>query len=201
MPRLFLSALLFATLLCAQPVAAERPLLARDQPVPTPLATERFVLRPAQLRDAALDHDAIASSVRHIDQEVYPGGRWAASMTLEKAQVEMGYYQYQAQLRRGFAYLILDPAQQRSLGRVYVWPSEKRGYDAMLNYFVRESELPSGLAEDVDRALRDWLARDWPFKRVVFYRELGSAGYRALPNKQWVESPLESPVKTPASAS
>jgi len=189
MPRRHLPTLLLAATLCLAGAStrAEAPLLPRGFKLPAPLSTERFVLRPALLRDAALDHEAIASSVRHLDQEVYPGGRWAASMTLEKAQVELGYYQYQAQLRRGFAYLIMDPNQQRSLGRVYVWPSEKRGYDAMLNYFVRESELPTGLAGTVEPALRAWLAREWPFQRVLHYRALGSAAYRELPNKQPAE--------------
>ncbi|MFY7916496.1 MAG: GNAT family N-acetyltransferase [Rubrivivax sp.] len=189
--------LLLALSLLSAPVRAEDPLLPRGFKLPAPLATERFVLRPLQLVDSALDHDLIASSVRHLDQEVYPGGKWAASMTPLRAQVEAGYYQFQFEGRRGFAYMVMDPAQQRSLGRVYVWKSEKRGHDAMLNYFVRESELPSGLAAELDRALRDWLAREWPFKRVLHYRELGSAAYRALPNKQWVERVPESSTAQP----
>lgn len=195
--RLLSLTLLLAASWCGGVAQAEPPLLPRGVKTPAPLEHERFVLRPAQLKDAALDQEAIAASVRHIDQEVYPGGKWAANMTLERAQVEMGYYQHMFSLRRGFAYLIMDPAQQRSLGRVYVWHAEKRGYDAMLNYFVRESELERGLAGELDRAVRAWLAREWPFKRVLFYRELGSAGYRALPDKQWIESPAEGSTAKP----
>jgi hypothetical protein len=190
--------LLAGAMLAAAPARAEAPLLPRGFKLPAHLVNERFVLQPLRLRDSALDHELIASSVRHLDQEVYPGGGWAASMTPERAQVEAGYYQRQFEMARGFAYMVMDPAKQRSLGRVYVWQSEKRGYDAMLNYFVRESELPSGLAAELDRALRDWLAREWPFKQVLHYRELGSAAYRALPNKQWIESPTEKPTEKPA---
>lgn len=187
-----LAALLLAIPLLAPPPArAEAPLLPHDFKLPAHLATERFVLQPLRLRDSALDHELIASSVRHLDQEVYPGGKWAAAMTPERAQVEAGYYQRQFEMARGFAYMVMDPAKKRSLGRVYIWHSEKRGYDAMLNYFVRESELPSALPGELDRALRDWLAREWPFKQVLHYRELGSAAYGALPNKQWVEGAPE----------
>lgn len=198
MTRLLACLLLAGVALLGGAARAESPLLPRGFKLPAHLVSERFVLRPMRLRDSALDHEVIAASVRHLDQEVYPGGSWAASMTPERAQVEAGYYQRQFEMGRGFVYLIMDPAQQRALGRVYVWPAEKRGFDAMVNYFVRESELGSGLAGAVDRALRDWLARDWPFQRVLFYRELGSAGYHALPDKQWVESPTEASAEKPA---
>ncbi|MDC6166805.1 GNAT family N-acetyltransferase [Paucibacter sp. XJ19-41] len=194
MTKLLACLLLTGAALLGGTARAEPALVAHDFKLPKPLVSERFVLRPLQLRDSALDHEVIAGSVRHLDQDVYPGGQWAAAMTPERAQVEAGYYQRQFEMARGFAYLILDPAQQRALGRVYVWSAEKRGYDAMMNYFVRESELGSGLAGEVDRAVRDWLAREWPFKRVLFYRDLGSAGYRALPDKQWIESQAEAPA-------
>ncbi len=194
---LLASLVLASAVLAIMPARAEAPLLPRGLKLPAPLVAERFVLRPMQLRDSALDHESIASSVRHLDQEVYPGGRWAASMTPERALVEAGYYQRQFEMRRGFAYLIMDPERPRALGRVYVWQAEKRGFDAMVNYFVRESELGNGLAGDVDRALRDWLAREWPFKRVLYYRELGGPAYRALPDKQWIESPAETSAATP----
>ena len=196
MKRLFACLLLAGAALFGGAVRAESPLLPPGFKLPANLVSERFALQPLRLRDSALDHELIAASVRHLDQEVYPGGSWAASMTPERAQIEAGYYQRQFEMARGFAYMVMDPAKQRSLGRVYIWKSEKRGYDAMLNYFVRESELQSGLAGELDRALRDWLARDWPFQRVLFYRDLGSAGYSALPDKQWVESPIKSAAET-----
>lgn len=194
---LYAGLLLAATTLMALPAQAELPWLPREFKMPSHLVTERFVLQALRLRESALDHELIASSVRHLDQEVFPGGQWAATFTPERAQIEAGYYQRQFEMARGFAYRVMDPSRQRALGRVYVWQSEKRGYDAMLNYFVRESELQSGLAAELDRALRDWLAREWPFKQVLHYRELGSAGYQALPDKQWVERMPETPKAAP----
>lgn len=95
---------------------AEPALVAHDFKLPKPLVSERFVLRPLQLRDSALDHEVIAGSVRHLDQEVYPGGKWAAAMTPERAQVEAGYYKRQFEMARGFAYMVLGSTHRRSAG-------------------------------------------------------------------------------------
>jgi hypothetical protein len=45
------------------------------------------------------------------------------------------------------------------------------------------SELETGLDEELGAALREWLASEWPFKRVAFPgRDITWADYAALPD-------------------
>ena len=40
--------------------------------------------------------------------------------------------------------------------------------EAEIWFWARSSELASGLEDELGRAVADWLARDWPFRRVLW---------------------------------
>jgi hypothetical protein len=58
--------------------------------------------------------------------------------------------------------------ESRLLGCVYIDPTKRPGFDAEVFWWVRVSELETGLDEELGAAVRVWLASEWPFARVAF---------------------------------
>jgi hypothetical protein len=50
----------------------------------------------------------------------------------------------------------------------YSWPANWLPKAALSKLIVRQSELQSGLESRLFSAVRDWLAKEWPFKKVAF---------------------------------
>lgn len=48
-------------------------------------------------------------------------------------------------MRRSFAYTVVTPSESQVTGCVYIDPTRKRGYDAVVFLWARQSELAAGL--------------------------------------------------------
>jgi hypothetical protein len=51
-------------------------------------------------------------------------------------------------MRTSFAYTVVNPSESLVLGCVYIDPTRKRGYDAVIYLWARQSELAGGLETD-----------------------------------------------------
>ena len=72
--------------------------------------------------------------------------------------------------------------ESRLLGCVYVDPPTKRGYDAEVTWWVRSSELASGLDDDLGETVRTWIANAWPFSQVAYPgRDITWSEYKGAP--------------------
>ena len=70
-------------------------------------------------------------------------------------------------------------------GCVYVNPTRKRGYDAAVFLWARQSELAGGLETRLYAAVREWIAKEWPFAKVAFPgRDIGWDEWRAVPDEK-----------------
>ena len=58
----------------------------------------------------------------------------------------------------------LAPDESRILGCVYIYPTRKKGYDAEVYLWARQSELASGLETELTAVVKAWLAAEWPFR-------------------------------------
>lgn len=163
--------------------ATATPFVPDDFAVPAGLATAEFLLRMLTVDDVVKDYDAVMSSVAHL-RSVWPDGTWPEGLTLRQNLVDLGWHEKEFQLRQSFAYTVLSPAQDRVLGCVYIDPSRKAGVDAAVFLWARQSELASGLEDRLHAAVRDWLARDWPFATVAFPgRDMPWAAWHARPDR------------------
>ncbi|MFO7698623.1 MAG: GNAT family N-acetyltransferase [Anaerolineae bacterium] len=149
-----------------------------------PLRVEQpgYVLRPLTVDDVEHDYDAVMSSVeslRHIfrEQDDWP----AEDMTVQDNLRDLARHQRDFEQRAGFTYTVETPDGTRCLGCVYIYPCQRGGYDARVNYWVRDSEATRGLDEDLGAFLRRWLVDTWPFSRVAYPgREIPWAEWEAL---------------------
>jgi Acetyltransferase (GNAT) domain len=132
---------------------------------PSGLVGDRFVLEPLGPQHTEPDYEAWTSSMEHIRSTPgYPDGSWPREMSLEDNRRDLERHARDFAARTGFTYTVLDPASREVIGCVYIYPSKREDRDAQVLLWVRASraQLDGPLWE----AVRDWLARDWPFASV-----------------------------------
>lgn len=164
-----------------------KPLVPSNFTVPECLETERFTLRMLTVHDLVKDYDAVMTSIEHLQSthSAITGGDWPQGLTLEEDLIDLGWHQREFTLRSSFAYTMMAPDESVCLGCIYINPSLKRGYDAMVQLWVRASELDSGLDDELYATVKTWIASDWPFENVAYPgRAISAADWRALPDKE-----------------
>ncbi|KGE04849.1 GNAT family N-acetyltransferase [Pseudohaliea rubra] len=153
-----------------QPVAKASGLtdafVAETFPVPESLEGPGWRLRRLTVEDVDLDYEAVSSSEAHLLARFGPG--WPTGLTRRQNLVDLGWHEKEFQRRGSFAYTLVAPNESRVLGCVYLEPTALPGHDAVVRYWVRTSELDTGLEDELGRALRDWLASQWPFRNPCF---------------------------------
>jgi hypothetical protein len=158
-------------------------LISLDHPIPEGIDHPRFRLRLINVNDLVRDYAAVMSSAPRL-RERFPYWGWPGdAMTMEEDLVDLGWHQKEAQLRRSFNYAFLTPDESRLLGCVYVDPPEKAGADAEVCMWVRADEESTGLEDEVEAAVREWLAAEWPFETIRWPgREISWEEWDALPD-------------------
>ena len=152
--------------------------------VPATLETAEFRLRMLTVNDVVKDYDAVISSVDHL-KTIWPGGKWPAGLTLEQNLVDLGWHQKEFQTRRSFAYTVVTPSESQVVGCVYIEPTYRQGYDAVVYLWARQSELAGGLEARLHAAVKEWLRSSWPFSAVGFPgRDITWEAWRAIPNEK-----------------
>ena len=84
-------------------------------------------------------------------------------LTFEQEMIDLGWHQKEFMDRRSFAYTMVTLDEATVIGCVYINPTRKRGYDAEVYFWVRESLLESGLDGRLHDAVKRWLDSEWAF--------------------------------------
>lgn len=141
------------------------PFVTKDFEVPKALETNKFRLRMLSVNDVVKDFDAVITSEKHLHDIWGPG--WPKGLTLEQNLIDLGWHQKEFQERRSFTYTMVTLDESRVLGAVYIYPTRKKGYDAEVYLWARQSELASGLEIELTASVKAWLKDKWPFKNAV----------------------------------
>ncbi len=117
----------------ALPVMAQspNPFVPEAFKVPEKLETPEFRLRMLTVNDVVKDYDSVMTSVAHL-KSVWPGGSWPEGLTFEQDLIDLGWHQKEFQRRKSFAYTVVTPSESQVTGCVYINPTTKRGYDAVV---------------------------------------------------------------------
>lgn len=126
-----------------------------------------FRLRRLGPEHNASDYAAWTSSMEHIHAtpgfETHP---WPHPMTLEENLGDLVRHADDFAARRGFTYTVLAPGDDTVIGCVYIYPSDRDGFDARVSSWVRAADAT--LDVELWAAVSRWLADAWPFKRVDY---------------------------------
>lgn len=143
-------------------------LLPTHLKIPAGLETDDFRLRMLTVNDVVKDYEAVMTSREHLQGVFGPQSTWpAADLSLEQDLIDLGWHQKEFQNRTSFAYTVMNLAETRCLGCVYIYPAPA-DYDAQVILWARQSELASGLETQLLAAVKQWIAQEWPFERVGF---------------------------------
>jgi hypothetical protein len=172
---------LFSSAAAAQ---SANPFVPKDFEVPATLETREFRLRMLTVNDVVKDYDAVMTSVEHL-KTIWPGGSWPEGLTFEQDLIDLGWHQKEFQRRRSFAYTVVTPSESQVTGCVYINPTPKRGYDAVVFLWARQSELKAGLETRLYAAVREWVAKEWPFKKVAYPgRDIEWDAWQRIPDEK-----------------
>ena len=168
-------------LLGAQALAA--PFVPETFPVPEQVKAEGFVLVPLGPKVLEVDFEAYMSSIDHLQRTFTHSQNWPrADLTAEDAVADMAQEAALFESRRAFAYAVLTPDGTQERGCIYVRPSLKAGYDAVVRLWVTEREFKAGFDGELEKWTRGWIEKEWPFKAVAWPdRGIPWAEWQALP--------------------
>jgi len=133
------------------------------------------------VNDVVKDYDAVMTSVDHL-KTIWPSSDWPEGLTFE------GSHRPWLALEGVSDTTIVrvhrrHPIRVMVTGCVYINPTQKRGYDAVVYLWARQSELAGGLENRLYAAVKDWVAKEWPFKKVAFPgRDISWEVWRAIPD-------------------
>jgi hypothetical protein len=160
------------------------PFVPKEFKVPEKLEAQEFRLRMLTVNDVVKDYGAVMTSVEHL-KTIWPGGSWPEGLTFEQDLIDLGWHQKEFQRRTSFAYTVVTPSESKVTGCVYINPTPKRGYDAVVYLWARQSELEGGLESRLLSAVKEWLAKEWPFKKAAFPgRDINWEDWRKIPDEK-----------------
>jgi hypothetical protein len=161
-----------------------RPFVDSDFSVPEVLETSEFRLRMLTINDVDKDYEAVMSSVNHL-RNVWPGSGWPDGLTIEENLIDLGWHHKEFTNRTSFAYTMVTLDEAKVIGCIYVNPTRKRGFDAEVYLWVRQSELESGLDDRLFDTVIEWLDERWEFKNPGFPgRAIAWKEWSAIPNEK-----------------
>jgi len=135
--------------------------------VPAVLKTDKIFARCLTVNDVVKDYDAVITSINHLrkTKPFGPGSDWPGSdLTLEQDLIDLGWHQKEFQNRTSFAYTVMSLDEKLCLGCLYIYPSDRSGFDCKIIMWVRESEVDKGLDVHLFEAVKKWINEFWPFR-------------------------------------
>lgn len=145
------------------------PFLPADFIIPEVHENEHFRIRMLTVNEVVKDYDAVMTSIDRIKGVFGPDSDWPSTdLTFEQDLIDLGWHQKEFQRRSSFAYTVMTPDENQCLGCVYIYPSNKKDFDAEAYLWVRESAFRDGLEPILYNIVKEWLKKDWPFQSVAY---------------------------------
>ena len=96
---------------------------------------------------------------------------------------ELKRHQWEFRNQSAYSWGILTPDKKTELGCVYINPSKKEGYDAMVRIWVTKQGADLGLEPILESSVREWVKTTWPFKKVAYPgRDIAMPEWNKLPD-------------------
>ena len=111
-----------------------------------------------------------------------PWGWPPATMTVEQDRADLARHEREARAQLSFNYAVLDSAESRLLGCVYIDPPERVGADADVSWWVVDDAVGGPLDELLAAFVPKWIGDAWPFAAPRFIgRDVTWAEWLDLP--------------------
>lgn len=137
--------------------------------VPEKLETPLFRIRKLCAKDVYLDYVAVMSSIDIIKKT--RGGSWPTpDLSFEDDLIDLSWHQREFENGSSFAYTVMNLSETECLGCLYFYPPGFRkpapeGTDVDVSFWVTQKSFDRGLYPKLYELIRDWLKKDWPFRK------------------------------------
>lgn len=169
MSRYWLLLCLLAGLLSGLLGAQTKPFVPTDFQVPLLYVSQQYKLKPLGPKYVKLDYDAYMSSIEHLQQTFSFSKSWPhAGISMKAAIEDVQGEEAGFAARRKFTYAVLNLSESRELGCVYISPSERQGYDAVVRMWVTKNQAEIDFDKRLMKDMQAWLKAKWPFQKVAF---------------------------------
>ncbi|MFW9970179.1 MAG: GNAT family N-acetyltransferase [Candidatus Odinarchaeota archaeon] len=140
-----------------------------DFEIPALFETAHFRLRMLSVDDVEKDYEAVIES-RELLHKKFDGPWPREGFTIDENLIDLERHQQEFLNRKAFAYTVVTLNESKVLGCVYINPSppELTNTDAMVLMWVRQTEYDKGLDEILFHVVKEWISKNWPFKKVVY---------------------------------
>lgn len=149
-----------------------------NRQLPETLTTDAFILQPLQPDFAEMDYQAMLD--RWEVQDYIGGG---GEFSWEKNLDALERHKREHNERKAFAFAVLNPAQTRYFGCVYISPLFEQVKEqlnsamlvgagdvaAAIRFWVRDSRYEDGLSKRLILALAKWFDEQWEFTSYMFH--------------------------------
>ena len=134
------------------------------------LRTHDFVLRPLGPEHNDSDYAAWTSSLEYIRSTPdFRDGDWPdGNLSLERNLSDLIQHTADFAKRTGFTYTVLDVAESKVIGCVYIYPSKDPHHDVKVRSWVTAPY--ARLDDQLRREVAAWLAAAWPFLSIDYFR-------------------------------
>lgn len=163
-----------------------------SKPVPEALDTDDLHLEMLAPKHVDIDHNAFMSSRERL--LAWSGGRWPhEGFTRDENMKDMVMHRDEFLAREAFAYTVLNSAQDRCEGCIYINPVMRANVDgdsgktsalpestAQVTWWVRDDALERDLDRQLIEGLVIWLRSAWQFDAVTFRTRTDNAHDIAL---------------------
>jgi hypothetical protein len=105
------------------------------------------------------------------------GGKWPTpDLTIEEDLIDLGWHQREFEFKTSFAFTIMNKDESECLGCIYFYPpragmssaKSEEGYDVNVSWWITQKFYDQGAYDEVCWDIRNWIEKEWPFKRVSF---------------------------------
>ena len=144
-----------------------------------------FKLKPLGPKYATQDYRAYMGSIDHLQKNFSGSNRWPhAGISMAEAVKDVEGEQEGFKARRKFTYAVLNMDEARELGAVYISPSKKEGYDAVVRMWVTENQAVIGFDTRLLDEVKLWLRSTWPFQKIAYVgSDISQDEFARLPDK------------------
>ncbi len=131
--------------------------------------TDDFIVKPLGPELMKVDYVAYMSSIEHLQTTFTRSTSWPhEGLEMEDALLDMQTEERRFKQRESFAYAVLTPDSKTELGCVYVYPSKKVGFDAVIRLWVTQEQYDLGFDTLLYDWTRSWIKSSWPFEAPAY---------------------------------
>jgi hypothetical protein len=130
-------------------------------------------LRPIRADDVDIDYPAVMGSRERLWDKYGEAWGWPpADMTREADREDLAHHEEEIAAHETFNYAVLDGAEAKLLGCVYIDPPDERSpsaADAVVSWWVVDEFVGSELERELDSFVPRWLSDTWQFQNVHYF--------------------------------